>query len=422
MDRSWTLIQHLANECPGAPIEWSATVLTHGHNRTRAWLLMVVLGALAAAAVDRGQPAPPITGPPGSDTAASSSELAHLPGASAGPPSDSALPPCQDRIQSMSLRARLAQLLMIGIDSTDSAQARQAVATDRVGGVFVGGDATAPLTGDGLARLLSGVDIPVAVSVDEEGGRVQRIDELDGPIPSARVMARTMLPEQVRQLAAERGVALRSRGVTVDFAPVVDIGDQPDKGVIGDRSFSADPAVAQRYADAFARGLRESGVLPVVKHFPGHGRAPGDSHRQTVTAPPLDDLRGADLVPYRQLLGTAPVAVMVGHVVVPGLTDGVPASLSPATYRLLRGEYAFSGLAITDDLGSMRAISDRYRLPEAVLQALRAGADVAFWSSGRQLHETLDHLENAVANRQLSTDRISESLRRVLAAKSVCAG
>jgi beta-N-acetylhexosaminidase len=234
-------------------------------------------------------------------------------------------------------------------------------------------------------------------------------------------MAKSMTVDEVRAVARKRGAAMRARGVTVDFAPVVDVTSQPDDDVIGDRSFGSDPAVVARYADAFARGLADSGVLPVVKHFPGHGRASGDSHQSAVTTPTLADLRKVDLVPYRQLLGADRTAVMVGHMAVPGLTGGLPASLSPATYRMLRGELSFDGLVLTDDLGGMQAVSGRYPLPQAVLASLAAGADIALWSSGeQQTGEVLDVLEGAVADKRLPTARVDEALGRVLRAKAVC--
>jgi beta-N-acetylhexosaminidase len=112
---------------------------------------------------------------------------------------------------------------------------------------------------------------------------------------------------------------------------------------------------------------------------------------------------------------------MVGHMSVPGLTDGQPASLSSATYRLLRGEYAFRGLVMTDDLGGMQAVSGRFPLPKAVLTALVAGADMALWSSGEQyLGDVLDTLQKAVADGTLTQARVTDSLTRVLTAKGAC--
>ncbi|HEU5470201.1 MAG TPA: glycoside hydrolase family 3 N-terminal domain-containing protein [Actinophytocola sp.] len=325
-------------------------------------------------------------------------------------------------IATLSVRQKLGQLLMVGVNPASADAAAAVVRTGAVGGIFLGGTATDLLTENGLGPVRAAANLPLAVAVDEEGGRVQRIDAVDGKIPSPRTMSRTMNPDQVRDLARTRGRALRARGVTMDFAPVVDITDQPDGAVIGDRSFGSDPAVVATYALAFAQGLREAGILPVVKHFPGHGRTSGDSHRGPVTTPPLAQLRTLDLLPYRAIQPTRPTAVMIGHLDVPDLTGGRPASLAPATYRLLRTEYAFTGPAITDDLGGMRAVTTRHPLPEAVLLALTAGADIAFWSSGDRLPEVITTLEQAFTSGRLPLARVDEALHRTLRAKSICSG
>jgi beta-N-acetylhexosaminidase len=215
---------------------------------------------------------------------------------------------------------------------------------------------------------------------------------------------------------------MKDLGITVDFAPVVDVTDAPDNTVIGDRSFGSDPQQVTLYAGAYAQGLRDAGVLPVLKHFPGHGHGSGDSHQGGVTTPALDELQNDDLIPYRTLATTAPVAVMLGHLQVPGLTGTDPASLSKEAYELLRsGGYGgppFTGPVFTDDLYSMGAINQRYSVPDAVLRALQAGADVALWITTDQVPATLDRLQQAVNLGELSVDRVTDALSHVVAAKS----
>jgi beta-N-acetylhexosaminidase len=309
---------------------------------------------------------------------------------------------------------------MVGVDARGPREALAAVTSEQVGGIFLGGSSTGLLSDRALEQVQAAAALPVAVAVDDEGGRVQRIDALDGQLPSARSMAANLSVEQVYQLAVTRGRQLRARGVTVDFAPSVDVSSQPDGAVIGNRSFSSDPNIVARYAGAFARGLRDAGVLPVFKHFPGHGRATGDSHRGAVRTPPLAELREVDLLPYRQLLDGQPAAVMVGHLDVPRLTEpGTPASLSPAALALLRDELGFGGLVVTDDLGAMAAITDRVNLPEAVRRSLTAGADMALWVTSNRLAEVLDHLEQAVAAGSLPESRVNNAVAHVLTAKTV---
>jgi beta-N-acetylhexosaminidase len=334
-------------------------------------------------------------------------------------------PACGDGetlLASMSTRDKLAQLLMVGV--TGAADARAVVANYHVGGIFIGSWTDLSLLTDGSLAGIAGSagPLPLAVSVDEEGGRVSRLAGLIGSAPSARVLAQTSTPDEAYGQALARGQQMRKLGITIDFAPVVDVTDAPADTVIGDRSFSSEPAVVTQYAGAYARGLRDAGLLPVLKHFPGHGHGSGDSHTGGVVTPPLADLQAVDLVPYRALVADAPVGVMIGHLQVPDLTGSDPASLSPAAVSLLRdgtgyGGPPFNGPVFTDDLSSMRAITDRYGVADAALRALQAGADTALWVTTTEVPAVLDRLESALAAGELTTAGVDASVLRMSAAK-----
>jgi beta-N-acetylhexosaminidase len=321
----------------------------------------------------------------------------------------------------MSTRDKLAQLLMVGVRNTDDA--KTVVADHHVGGIFIGSwTDLSILTNGSLKSLDASTALPVAISVDEEGGRVSRLSSQIGSAPSARVLAQTHTADEVYSMALDRGHKMRGLGITVDFAPDVDVTDAPDDTVIGDRAFSSNPAVVTAYAEAYARGLRDAGLLPVLKHFPGHGHGAGDSHTGGVTTPPLAELQNDDLVPYRTLVSAAPVGVMIGHLQVPGLTGDQPASLSPAAVKLLRDGtgYAapsFNGPVFTDDLSSMAAIKDRYGVPDAVLRALQAGIDVALWVTTDEVPAVLDRLEKATAAGELKMPAVDASVLRMVAVK-----
>jgi beta-glucosidase-like glycosyl hydrolase len=327
-------------------------------------------------------------------------------------------PVCGDDLARMDLRDKLGQLLMVGVTGADDAET--VVTNYHVGGIFIGSKTDKSMLGS-LGQITSIGPLPVAVSVDEEGGRVSRLSSQIGEAPSARVLAASSTPDEVYALARQRGEAMRALGITIDFAPVADVSDQPDGTVIGDRSFSSDPAKVAQYAGAYARGLRAAGVLPVLKHFPGHGHGSGDTHKMSVVTPALSQLETNDLVPYKTLLNEQPVAVMVGHMQVPDLTGGQPASMNQAAYALLRsGSYGgppFGGVVFTDDLSSMRAISDRYGVAEAVLTALRAGADNALWITTDEVPAVLDRLENAVHAGELSVQDVDQKVGRMAAIK-----
>ncbi|OBG32957.1 glycoside hydrolase family 3 N-terminal domain-containing protein [Mycobacterium sp. E3198] len=350
---------------------------------------------------------------------------ARPPGAPTSKPAAAPAPPvCADPTAvpaALSTRDKLAQLLMVGVKDADDARA--VVNGYHVGGIFIGGWTDLSIFKGPLADIARHAGpLPLAVSVDEEGGRVSRLKSLIGTAPSARVLAQTQTPQQVHDLAADRGKKMRDLGITIDFAPDVDVSDEPDDAVIGDRSFSASPDTVTAYAGAYAQGLRDAGVLPVLKHFPGHGHGSGDSHTGAVITPPLSDLQNVDLVPYRTLLTATPVAVMVGHLQVPGLTGNDPASLSRAAVQLLRTGTgyqapAFNGPVFSDDVSSMAAISDRYGVPEAVLRTLQAGTDVALWVTTDEVPAVLNRLQKAVDSGELAVPAVNDSVVRVATMK-----
>ncbi|OBF59721.1 beta-glucosidase [Mycobacterium sp. 852002-53434_SCH5985345] len=342
------------------------------------------------------------------------------PSTPAGKPAAAPAPPACGDVTTLPVRDKLAQLLMVGVKNADDA--RSVVDGYHVGGIFIGSWTDLSIFKGPLAEIAAKAGpLPLAVSVDEEGGRVSRLRSLIGEAPSPRQLAQTQTVAQVHDLAAERGKKMRELGITIDFAPVVDVTDATS-GVIGDRSFGGDPNTVIAYAGAYAQGLRDAGLLPVLKHFPGHGHGSGDSHTGGVVTPPLSDLQNLDLVPYRTLITVAPVAVMLGHLQVPGLTGDDPASLSHAAVQLLRdgvgyGAPPFNGPVFTDDLSSMGAISDRYGVAEAVLRTLQAGTDVALWVTTDEVPAVLDRLQKAVAAGELPSQRVDDALTRVATMK-----
>ncbi|MGB6052932.1 MAG: glycoside hydrolase family 3 N-terminal domain-containing protein, partial [Rhodococcus sp. (in: high G+C Gram-positive bacteria)] len=331
---------------------------------------------------------------------------------------------CAAFVGTLTERQRLAQLLTVGV--TGTADAVDIMAREQVGGIFIGSwTDTATLANREVPQIVDAAAVPPMVTIDEEGGRVSRVANLLGEVPSARETAQTMTVDETYQLALERGRGLKDLGVTVDYAPVVDVSSQPDNSVIGDRSFSADPDQVVSYAGAYAQGLRDAGIAPVIKHFPGHGSGSGDSHTGAVSTPPLDQLMQSDLIPFAALSPTG-VGVMMGHLDVPGLTaPGVPASISPAAMSLLRdgvgyGAAPFTGPIFTDDLSGMAAITDRLGIVSAVEAAVVAGADVALWLTTDDVPSVLDNLEDAVSTGRLPAEQVDRSAATVARFKGAC--
>lgn len=310
----------------------------------------------------------------------------------------------------MDVRTQVASMLMPGVVNYGDAKAKLDAG---VGGIFITSWADPALLYQ-LHGLREEVGRPFDVAIDFEGGRVQRFSHILGEHPSPRDLAATMTLDEVEAKGAEIGQTLRAHDITVDFAPVIDV-DGGGLEVVGDRSFSEDPCLAGDYGAAFARGLESAGVKAVFKHYPGHGRASGDTHLGEAVTPALPDMFGHDLIPFEEAFAQAPeAAVMVGHMVVPGLGDGTtPASLNNHAYGLLRNHHNFNGLAYTDDLTGMAAISNTMSIEQAVPAALAVGADQALWSSASDINAVIDACVYAVETGQIHPYRLQSGAQRV---------
>ena len=308
------------------------------------------------------------------------------------------------------LEVRLGQLMFPVMTQDELPFAESLAVRGLLGGIVVLGSPNASI-GDGLASLQSSSLLgPLIIAVDEEGGRVQRVDALVGSQPSAREVAATEDIAAARQRAADHAIALGELGFTMNLAPVVDL----DVGTfIGDRSYGADPAVVSDYALGVAEGILDGGLAPVIKHFPGHGRGI-DSHTGLPTIPGVETLRQSDLVPFERAIAHGDLPIMIGHLVVTGLTDGQPATLSPAAVNgLLRTELGFDGLVMTDAL-NMDAIAATTNNADAAELALIAGVDLVMLGTLNAVEGTVAQLADAVATGRISEQDITESFLRVM--------
>ena len=269
------------------------------------------------------------------------------------------------------------------------------------------------------AELQSASAVPLLLGVDEEGGAVARLANTPS-LGLKRYGSPASVGRGGAAAAGEMGHTigryLRQYGFSVDFAPVADVNTNPSNPIIGSRAFSGDPEAAAIMAGAMAEGLWQEGVLPTFKHFPGHGDTAEDSHDGiAVCRKTREELEACEWVPYLRNDLTHR-AVMVGHIALPAVTgDDTPATLSPAVVTgCLREQLGFDGLVFTDSMG-MHAITDHYPPGEAAVLALKAGVDVIL--TPRDLAGSFEAVVDAVENGDLSRERLSESVYRVLRCK-----
>jgi beta-N-acetylhexosaminidase len=332
---------------------------------------------------------------------------------------------CVDAVDTWSIDARLEQLLIVSGDFSNLA-ASQPEAANGVGAfVFFGQPAagSGPAIQTGIAGLVAAAtgakQVVPWMSTDEEGGTVARLSNVIGSLPTARQMAAMWTTAQVQAALATHGAAMRSLGMTMDLAPVLDTAS-PTNPIAdeNDRSFSEKGQVAAAYGLAFAQGLQSSAIVSVVKHFPGLGHASANTDLQPATDPPLSQLQTDDLIPFQSAITAGLPVVMVSHASVPGLTGTVAASLSSATYQFMRNSLQFNGVAMTDALWAGAISQAGYSVPAATLAALKAGADMAMIQAS-DWQNTLRTLEQAVSNGTLSLAALNASVTRILAAKGV---
>lgn len=269
--------------------------------------------------------------------------------------------------------------------------------------------------------------VPLFISIDYEGGKVNRLKEDMGfPKTLSAADIGVLTADEAKQYAEQMATTLKEAGINLNFAPVLDVNVNPDNPVIGQlgRSFSSDPQKVVKYARIFSRAYQNHGILPVYKHFPGHGSSTGDTHVGfvDVTNTWVDE----ELTPYKQLLQQpedCPM-IMTAHVLHYGLDNkGYPASLSQAiTTTLLRETLHFKGVVVTDDL-QMKAVSDHYGLVDAVRLAINAGADILVF--GNQLVSTpedpqqiVDLIYQDVMTGHIPEGRIDEAYQRIMKLKN----
>ncbi len=328
------------------------------------------------------------------------------------------LPQASPSCVGASLERRAASVLVVGLPgvSTAADPLARSVVDLGVGGVFLSEPnvrSTAQVR-DLAQGLRARAGRPLLVSTDEESGRVAVTRAVVGAGPAPRTLARSRTPGEVRAFAAGLGRRLVSIGVDLDLAPVADLDAGPSRGIIGDRSFGSDPRRTAGYALAFAAGLHDAGVQPVVKHFPGQGRSTTDTHRVSATvAATVEELRSTDLVPFQQAVEAGAPVVMLNHLQYAALDPDLPASLSPRAYALLRS-LGFDGVAMTDSVG-MGAVNLRWDFPEAAVRAVQAGADAVLATDGNQALRMRDALVDAVRSDRLPAERLDEAAARVAA-------
>jgi beta-N-acetylhexosaminidase len=333
-----------------------------------------------------------------------------------------------DVVTGMSIERKVGQLMSVAFHGTKITSSLEAMIRDRgIGGVILYSENFTDAAG--LATLVPDLDriardaksLPLFFEIDQEGGPVVRIDKGATMLPGQMALAATADPEQsVRTAATIAAAELRALGVNWNFAPVADVNDEPTNPIISNRSFSSDPARVSSLVTAAVQAYAAAGLFCCAKHFPGHGSTTTDSH---TGLPKIEadraTLERVELPPFRAAIAAGVPAIMSAHIVVPALdpTPELPVTLSNAVMTdLVRNTLGFQGIVVTDDLemGALKNIGEA----AAGLRALQAGADYLLFrfDESAQL-EGHRLIAESVRSGSLSSARLDESVRRIVAAK-----
>ncbi len=321
-------------------------------------------------------------------------------------------------VAAMSLRERAASVVMGHIPTTDPAALRAYMESTGIGGfILMGANVPAGEAAlrDVTAALTVDPALPPLLAIDQEGGDVSRLPWDD--FPSARDL-KDAPPAAAQDAFAARAALIQRAGIGVNFGVVADQTDDPGSFIYG-RALGTTPAAAADRVAAAVEG--EAGAaLSTLKHFPGHGAAPGDSHRGIpATGMTKEQWQAADGVPFQAGIDADAPLLMFGHLAYTAV-DAAPASLSAEWHRIAREELGFEGISVTDDLGMLQASGDeRYRDPvKNAVAALAAGNDVVLgvmFSDAQSAARTVDGIVGAVESGALSAERLDEAAARVTA-------
>lgn len=329
---------------------------------------------------------------------------------------------------SLTLEQKIGQIMMFGYLTPELPEHLEKWIKDyHIGNVILFGRnvTTLPETHERMQTLQQwalegGQPAPLLISTDQENGVVTRLKEGSTAFPGAMTLGATWNPEYAEQIFAATGAELLSAGINMNLAPIIDVNNNPQNPVIGVRSFGEDVNLVTEMGRKSVRGLEQSGVVAVVKHFPGHGDTHADSHLTLPTIPhDIERLKEVELAPFRACITDGVPVVMIAHIHFPAFDNsGQPATVSrPIVTGLLKEELGFDGLVMTDCM-EMNAVSQTLGSGEAAVQAINAGVDLILVS--HELHyqeEVYQRVLQACQTGEISSERLNEAVSKVLELK-----
>lgn len=328
-----------------------------------------------------------------------------------------------DAMKSLSLEEKIAQMLIISYSGTTmSSGLKTMLNTYHPGGfiLFANNISTYQNTSKLISDIQSTAEIPMFISIDQEGGTVQRLTNLTSPkatyIPSMTLLGKTKNSQLAHDVGVVMAQELRTLGINMDFAPVIDVMNDAKTSFMKNRSFGTDPKVVADMGVSLAKGFQENGVIPVYKHFPGHGGTSVDSHYDLpVLTKKKEALYKIDLVPFQKAIESNADVIMIGHLSIPNVDPKYPSSLSKTIVTdILKKELGYKGLVITDAL-NMGALTKTYTERQIYELAINAGVDILLMPKNPA--NAIRYIKESIQAGTISESQINESVRKILTLK-----
>lgn len=341
-------------------------------------------------------------------------------------PLEEATDPIADQLDKLTTAEKIGQLVLVGMEGTEPDEhTRKLIETYHVGGFIfykdnIQNSDQALALFNRLKEDNSVNPVPLLLGVDEEGGRVTRMPKDFAKIPTAASIGSTGDPKAAEAFYGIIGDELSGFGLNLDFAPVLDVNSNPDNPVIGDRAFGNTPERVSEMGLAAMKGLSDKGVIPVVKHFPGHGDTSVDSHLGLpVVNHDLQRLKKLELVPFKAAIEGGADMVMIAHLLLPKLDPDHPSSFSKAViHDLLREEMGYEGVIVSDDM-TMGAITENYSIEQAAVEFIAAGGNIVLVGHDYEKEEAVIRaLTEAVEQGSMSEEMLDERVGAILKLKA----
>ncbi|WP_026908685.1 beta-N-acetylhexosaminidase [Paucisalibacillus globulus] len=327
-------------------------------------------------------------------------------------------------VDSLTLDEKIGQMIIAGIEgTTPTPETTNLIEDYKVGGIIFFSDNLTSYSQsrnfvNGIKQINAANKIPLFLSVDQEGGRVRRLPGLE-ELPTNRDIGLKNDPQLSYRIGKILAKELQAFGMNMNYSPVLDVNSNPKNPVIGDRAFGDEAELVSKLGIQTMKGMEDENIIPVIKHFPGHGDTAVDSHLEL---PRIDkslaELYDLELIPFINAINDGADVVMVAHILFEQLDTEYPSSMSrPIITGLLRDELGYDGVIVTDDM-MMDAIKNHYEAGEAAVQSVKAGNDIILISKHYEdIVQSIEAIKAAVQAGEISEERINESVERIIALK-----